>query len=159
MDGARRIADESDLYERDYMAWLDEQARLLRAGDWAAVDAAHLIEEVESLGASERNALASRIAVILEHLIKLDHSVEDWPRRGWQHTVDRERDRIARTLEDMPSLRRLVPEMIEREYPRARREAMRSFAEYEPERLGHYERTVSVECAYLTVDMIKLQHG
>jgi len=122
--------------------------RLLRSGDLAALDVAHLIEEIESSGISERNALASRIAVILEHLIKLDYSTEDLPRAGWQRTVERERDRIARDIETMPSLRRLVPEYITREYPRARREAMRSFAEYERERVAHYERAVPLEYGY-----------
>ena len=148
MDGVKQVLEDETLYERDFAAWTDEQVRALRAGDWAALDIAHLIEEIESLGKSERDALASRIAVILEHLLKLDHSVEDWPRQGWRNTVDRERDRIARALEQMPSLRRLVPDMIVREYPRARRETMRSFMEHERERAAHYERKVPLECDY-----------
>jgi len=158
MDGAKQITESDSLYDRDFAAWVDEQVRLLRAGDLAALDTAHLIEEMESLGISERNALASRIATILEHLIKLDHSPEEWPRQGWQNTVDRERDRIARDLDAMPSLRRLIPDMIHREYPRARREAMRSFMEHERERVAHYERTVPLECGYGEITIVEKQY-
>ena len=42
----------SDLYEQDFHAWTDQQARLLRAANWQEADVAHLIEEIESMGRS-----------------------------------------------------------------------------------------------------------
>lgn len=34
-------------YDRDVIAWSKEQARLLRAGQFAALDIEHLAEEIE----------------------------------------------------------------------------------------------------------------
>ena len=43
-----------NLYEQDLHAWTAQQARLLRDGYWQGADVAHLIEEIESMGRSER---------------------------------------------------------------------------------------------------------
>ncbi len=47
-----------DLYETDFYAWTREQAELLPAGKLPAADVAHIAEEIESMGRSERNQLA-----------------------------------------------------------------------------------------------------
>jgi hypothetical protein len=40
-------------YDKDFCAWTEEQARLLRTGRWQALDMTHLIEEIEDLGKRE----------------------------------------------------------------------------------------------------------
>lgn len=47
----------SDLYETDFYAWTQEQAALLRNGQWSKLDRANLIEEIESLGKQQRSTL------------------------------------------------------------------------------------------------------
>ncbi len=47
-------------YERDFYGWTQEQAALLRAGQLNDLDIANLIEEVESMGRSEKRELESR---------------------------------------------------------------------------------------------------
>ena len=47
----------SATYETDFYAWANEQAALLRAGDVAAADLAHIAEEIESMGRTERREL------------------------------------------------------------------------------------------------------
>ncbi len=37
-------------YEHDVIAWANEQARLLRSGQFAALDIEHLAEEIEDVG-------------------------------------------------------------------------------------------------------------
>ena len=37
-------------YEADFYQWSLEQARLLRSGEWKAVDVEHLAEEIEDMG-------------------------------------------------------------------------------------------------------------
>ncbi|MDB5402083.1 MAG: hypothetical protein JWQ55_4101, partial [Rhodopila sp.] len=54
----------------------------------------------------------SHISTVLEHLIKLQASPATDPRNGWKVSIDRARADIARDLEDSPSLRRLVAELI-----------------------------------------------
>lgn len=41
------------LYERDIVAWSEQQASLLRAGRLAELDIANIAEEIEDLGKSE----------------------------------------------------------------------------------------------------------
>jgi hypothetical protein len=45
-------------YDQDLYAWTQEQAALLREGAWHELDLAHLIEEIEDVGHSQRDALA-----------------------------------------------------------------------------------------------------
>lgn len=41
---------ESALYEKDFFAWANEQAALLRSGQLSAADMQNIAEEIESLG-------------------------------------------------------------------------------------------------------------
>jgi len=146
MDGNTGIA--RTRYEDDTVAWAREQAAALRARDFGAVDWTNVIEEIDDVGGSQRRSLQSALQVIMEHLIKLDHGKQRDPERGWRVTVETQRVHADRILEDNPSLRRELPELIEKEYRRARRTAMAGFAAYEPERLAEYEKAISQDRTY-----------
>src|SRR5438105_9555179 len=85
----------AQLYENDFVRWTEQQSRALRdaagVGTNLPLDWENLAEEIESLGRSQRHELRSRFAVIIEHLLKLEHSPAVDPRRGWIDTVGRER--------------------------------------------------------------------
>lgn len=91
-------------YEQDVVAWANEQAAMLRAGNLSAIDVAHIAEEIEDVGKSEQRELASRLAVLLAHLLKWQFQPE---RRGksWKRTISHQRERIALALHRTPSLR------------------------------------------------------
>jgi hypothetical protein len=57
-------------YDTDFYAWTQAQATALRAGAWDDVDRAHLAEEIEDVGKSERRALAGHLRVLLTHFLK-----------------------------------------------------------------------------------------
>jgi len=111
------------LYEEDLVRWTEVQAtNLRRAGQARAnlpLDWLNLAEEIESLGRSQRRELRSRIAVIIEHLFKLERSPAIEPRPGWIETIGRERREIERLLEDSPSLRGELDRLAALEDPRA----------------------------------------
>ena len=92
-------------YEKDVLAWAIEQAALLRAGKFSALDIEHIAEEIEDVGKSEQRELANRMAVLLAHLLKWQYQPE---RRGasWQRTIREQRRAIAEHLEETPSLKR-----------------------------------------------------
>jgi ribosomal protein L29 len=92
-----------DLYETDFYAWTRQQAELLRAGKLPALDVAHLAEEIESMGRSERNQLANRLAVLLAHLLKWRFQPGLRGNR-WRLTIREQRRRAARVLAQNPSL-------------------------------------------------------
>jgi hypothetical protein len=91
------------LYDRDIIAWANEQARLLRAGHLNRIDIEHIAEEIEDVGKSEQRELASRMAVLLAYLLKWQLQPQ---RRGrsWQRTIRDQRNGIARRLRRTPSL-------------------------------------------------------
>ena len=52
-------------YEHDFYGWTQEQAALLRAGRLNELDIVNLIEEVETMGRSEKRELESRLTVFI----------------------------------------------------------------------------------------------
>ena len=92
------------LYESDIIAWANEQAALLRAGRFADIDVSRIAEEIEDVGKSERRELASRMVVLLVHLLKWQFQSG---RRGssWQRTIKEQRRSIAVHLRETPSLK------------------------------------------------------
>ena len=66
------------LYEEDFVRWTEEQSSVLREaarlGTKLPLDWENLAEEIDSLGRSVRRELRSRLGIILEHLLKLEHS-------------------------------------------------------------------------------------
>jgi hypothetical protein len=99
------------LYETDFYAWTGEQAALLRAGRFAEADIANIVEEIETLGRSEKRELVSRLAVLLMHLLKWQYQPK---KRGksWRLTAREQRRSLLRHLRDNPSLRARLPETI-----------------------------------------------
>jgi hypothetical protein len=68
----RDLADPGSLYHRDFFAWTQQQAVLLRHAathePTSDLDLENLAEEIESVGKRDHRALISRIARITEHL-------------------------------------------------------------------------------------------
>jgi hypothetical protein len=122
------------LYDQDLVLWTEEQARELRAAanaGWnAPIDWENLAEEIESLGRSERHALASHVALVIEHLLKLQVSPATELARGWRDTIRRARDEIERRLEDSPSLRRETAGIVAQEANRVRRLVRSNLQDY-----------------------------
>lgn len=94
------------LYHTDIVAWANEQAALLREGDWAALDIANLAEEIEDVGKSEQRELRSRVAVLLSHLLKWQYQ-SALRSKSWRATIAVQRRAITRELERTPSLKHL----------------------------------------------------
>ncbi len=91
-------------YEVDIIAWANEQAALLRAGRLTEIDVTRIAEEIEDVGKSERRELASRMAVLLAHLLKWQFQPA---RRGssWRRTIKEQRRGIQAHLRETPSLK------------------------------------------------------
>ncbi len=125
----------SDLYDTDFVTWSQRQSALVRrraSGELvneAEIDWPNVAEEIEALGKNEERALASKLATIMEHLLKLEASPAVDPRAGWRSTIRRERTDIRRLLKGAPSLRRTVAAVMAEELGTARSEAAASLAD------------------------------
>lgn len=126
---AKTISRSADaaLYDEDFYLWAERQADLLRQGRFRDLDLAHLIEEVEDLGANLRKAVTSRTREIILHLLKLQYSPAIEPRRSWRDSVGKQRDDLE--LEITPSLRRHLVGELESVYQLARRRAVDDLAQ------------------------------
>ncbi len=91
-------------YEKDIVAWANEQASFIRAGRFDLLDIEHLAEEIEDVGKSEKRELASRMALLLSHLLKWQFQSG---RRGasWQRTIKEQRKAITLEIKSTPSLK------------------------------------------------------
>jgi hypothetical protein len=142
----------ADLYDEDYYAWTRDQARALRRladSRWnGPLDLEHLAEEVEDLGNTQRNAVLSQVERIIEHLLKLEHSREVEPRRGWIVSIDDARRELEKHL--TPKLRRELEAALPELYRRERKRTARKLALYgEPEAA----EALPLDCPY-TVEQI-----
>ena len=111
------------LYEADFSAWLEQQAELLRRGELSALDTENIVEEIEALGGSQRRELASRLSVLLMHLLKWTMQPDERS-NDWRNTINGQRREIERLLKQNPSLRRTVADVIASEYGDAKADAV-----------------------------------
>ncbi|MET3105354.1 hypothetical protein AAKU67_001098 [Oxalobacteraceae bacterium GrIS 2.11] len=91
-------------YEADVIAWANEQAALLRSGKFSGLDIVQIAEEIEEVGKSEQRELASRMTILLAHLLKWQVQPSH---RGssWEATISAQRGSIARLVSKTPSLK------------------------------------------------------
>lgn len=106
---------DSQLYERDFYAWANEQAGLLRAGRLSEADIEKIAEEIESMGRTEKLELVNRLAVLLMHLLKWRFQPAGRS-TNWRLTVEEQRDRLMDHMADNSSLKATLSESIESGY-------------------------------------------
>ena len=90
-----------DLYEQDYLAWLEETAKQLRQRQTDVLDWEHLGEEIEALGNEQRHKVDSYLLQLLIHLLLYQYWPEERERcaRGWQDEIGNFRVELELLLE------------------------------------------------------------
>jgi hypothetical protein len=102
-------------YEKDFYSWTQEQAELLKNGRYSELDIDNLIEEVESMGRSEKRELESRLTILLLHLLKWKYQ-EVRRSRSWQLSIDEQRIQFEETLNENPGLKPQLEEIVKKAY-------------------------------------------
>jgi hypothetical protein len=143
---------ERDLYEADFFAWTQQQSkelrRFARTRPNLPLDLPHLAEEIAELGKEQRHALRSWTIRILEHLLLLEHSPAEAPRRGWIDEIANFRREIDLRLS--PTLRRDLSRQLPRLYDYARRHLE---SRLEPYGEAEIARQLPERCPY-TLDQV-----
>ncbi|MFN6561051.1 MAG: DUF29 domain-containing protein [Nostoc sp. ChiSLP01] len=114
-----QITSGLDLYEQDFYLWIQTTAQLLKQKNFTQLDLENLIEEIETMGRSEKKALRSNLEVVLMHLLKYKYQAEK--RSGsWRATIREHRKRLKEALEESPSLKPYFVEVFKQCYDDAR---------------------------------------
>jgi Domain of unknown function DUF29 len=126
------IRSGANLYEDDFFAWTQLQAkelrRFARTRPNLPLDLAHLAAEIADLGKSQRDSLRSLTRRIVEHLLLMAYSPAQEPRRGWISEIVDFRSELETRL--TPTLHRDLKRQLPRLYDRARRDLTRKFERY-----------------------------
>lgn len=126
-------------YDSDFYMWANRQADLLRSGNLSEADIYHIAEEIESMGKREKREFASRLTILFVHLLKWQFQ-PSYQSKSWQLTIKEQRMMIIDHLEDNPSLKLKVDEIIIKAYRLARTKAARE--------TGLAEEVFPVQCPY-----------
>jgi hypothetical protein len=88
------------LYEEDYVLWTEKTVEQLRQKNFAAVDWENVIEEIESMGRSERQAVESLLTELIKHLLKVGYWESERERnaRHWLGEIANFRVQLRRKI-------------------------------------------------------------
>ncbi len=107
------------LYEQDILLWVEDTVAKLKARDFANLDLDNLIEEVETLRKSQRSAIRSLLRRLIEHLLKRCYVPLPECYVGWQREIRAFRNDIKDILEDAPSLKNQIVEIMPKVFENA----------------------------------------
>ena len=111
MSHAVSVPSSESLYDEDLVLWAAQQAHLLQDGRYRDLDLENLIDEVEGVGHSQRDAIESRLTILLAHLLKWRY--QPGMRSGsWRGTIFEQRRGIAGLIRTSPSLRAYPEEVF-----------------------------------------------
>jgi hypothetical protein len=117
------------LYDQDFYLWIQTTIQQLQERNLEQLDIENLIEEIDSMGRSEKRELKTRLVILIEHLLKLQYWIEgkDDNARGWHNTVVEQRRQIAYTLADSPSLKAILNDVFLPCYQDARKDTINKY--------------------------------
>ena len=94
------------IYEQDFSLWLEQASQLLREGNLTALDIENLIEEIECMGRSEKQAIKSNLEIILMHLLKYKYQPEKRS-NSWRYTLLKHHRRLDEAFKTSPQSKKI----------------------------------------------------
>lgn len=140
------MPDTTSLYERDFFAWTQDQAARLRA--WPehlrpnGIDVENLVEEVESLGKSDRCAVGSFLERVIGRLLQIEFHPQRQAQWQWMRDVDALRTSLRRLYRDSPSLRAQRADMLMQAWQDALGDFRRDLAVDAPGQVAGFDAAV-----------------
>ncbi|MGF1482101.1 MAG: DUF29 domain-containing protein [Cyanophyceae cyanobacterium] len=111
-------------YDQDFLQWCERTVSLLKEHRFDELELESLIDEVDSLGKSQKQQLYNRLNILLVHLLCLRYWIPKDERercsRGWRLTVDEQQRRIKKLLKTSPSLNPYLETILEECYSESR---------------------------------------
>ncbi|MDE0125838.1 MAG: DUF29 domain-containing protein [Bryobacterales bacterium] len=156
VDGRR----ERSLYDEDFWSWTQEQAGALRRRDLDAIDWENVIEEIETLGRSEKRGWTSLCTNVIQHLLKMEHGGRRHLRH-WRREIVAWRVTMFRKLRSHPGMKGELPEMLAEAWEDGRGDAVAKLVEHAGPRnwaaekalRRSWERRLPEQCPYALEDI------
>jgi len=123
-----QVIARKSLYESDFLLWTQDTVAKLKARDFDHVDLENLLEEIESLGRSEKKEIKSRLTILIEHLLKRLYIDMPQEFNGWERTIRHQRTEIEFALDDSPSLKALWSSTFDIAFRAALRDVKKEYA-------------------------------
>ena len=141
----------NSLYNQDFNLWIETTIKQIRDRQFNQVDWEHLLEEIETMGKSEKRSFVSNLMVLLAHLLKLkvQFDAPEFMKASWYGSIDEHRTRVKNDLLDNPSFRNyLAEEFLVQAYKDARKLAIKegqraNYGVRKPE-----EREYPIDCLF-----------
>lgn len=99
------LTTQVSLYDHDFALWIDDTVSKLKARNFEQIDLENLVEEIASLGRSNKRELKNRLAVLLAHILKRVYVDSTYDNRGWMNTIVEQRRQLRFLLQESPSLK------------------------------------------------------
>lgn len=107
------------VYDQDFYLWIQETVQALRSDNINQVDLEQVIEELEDIGNSQKDALESNLIRLLQHLLKWKYQKQKRT-NSWKVSITEPSLRLNKAFKKSPSLRRYFEEVFGECYSDAR---------------------------------------
>ena len=117
----------NQLYERDFNVWRETIIKKIKQQDFNDIDWEHLLLELEDMGKSEKRSFLSNLTILIAHLLKLTVQADapEMMKGSWYSSVTEHRFRVKKDLEENPSFKNYLHEVIFIAYADARKLAIK----------------------------------
>ncbi|MEJ5172826.1 MAG: DUF29 domain-containing protein [Hydrogenothermaceae bacterium] len=122
----RDVKNLKELYEKDYLLWIEENLKFIEEGFYDCVDWDNLKEEIKSMGERHVESCISYLAIILEHLYKIDNYKQftqgglERGGKGWIKSVKNARYRLNLLYKKYPSLKNKAKDRFDEAWEEAK---------------------------------------
>jgi Domain of unknown function DUF29 len=137
--------DLKTLYDVDFHLWLESNINLIKEGKLYQLDLENLLEELESIGNSDKSALESNLAILLMHLLKYKYQ-KNQRSNSWRYTIIEHRIRLKKAFKKSPSLKRYFNEVFNECYQDGRK--------YANAETGLSLNTFPLECPFTQIQVL-----
>jgi Domain of unknown function DUF29 len=110
-------------YDKDFYKWTSNQAKFLKKREFLKLDIDNLIEEIESLGRSERRTLESHLVNLFLHLLKIKYQPGKHT-RSWDLSIKNAEYHAKKVYSQNPSLKQQLTDIFKDAYYTARLKAI-----------------------------------
>ena len=117
----------NQLYEQDFNVWRETIIKKIKQQDFNDIDWEHLLLELEDMGKSEKRLFVSNLTILIAHLLKLTVQADapEMMKGSWYSSVTEHRFRVKKDLEENPSFKNYLHEVIFIAYADARKLAIK----------------------------------